>query len=142
MKIPAEDIESFFVGTGEREAQLRQLDTLVREAAPELPRELAQRVGGGAMIGYGKYRYVYASGREGDWWTVMLANQKQYISLYICAVLRDGTYVPERYEQKLGKVSVGKSCIRIKNVADIDLDELKKALREAVMWYKQQPQPL
>ena len=84
------------------------------------------------MIGHGKYHYKYPSGREGDWITVALASQKNYISLYICSIDESGKrYLAEKYESDLGKVKVGKSCIRFKKLADISLDALKRALEEA-----------
>lgn len=65
-----------------------------------------------------------------DWPTVALASQKNYISLYVCAV-EDGKYIAEKYRAKLGKVSVGKSCIRFKKLEDLSIPELKKVLKIA-----------
>lgn len=73
------------------------------------------------MIGYGRYHYKSKSGREGDWSLVLLANQKNYISLYICAA-EDGKYLAETNKDRLGKVSVGRSCVRFKKLEDINLD--------------------
>jgi len=60
------------------------------------------------MLGYGTYHYKYASGREGDWFIVGLASQKNYISLYICACDNDG-YLAERNKDRLGIVSALRS---------------------------------
>ena len=65
-----------------------------------------------------------------DWPTVSLASQKNYISLYVCAI-QNGEYIAEKYKSKLGKVSVGKSCIRFKNFEDLNLEELKKIIKLA-----------
>jgi hypothetical protein len=54
-------------------------------------------------------------------------NQKNYVSLYVCAVI-DGRYVAEAHKKELGKVSVGKSCIRFKKVEDVNLPALKKVI--------------
>jgi len=69
--------------------------------------------------------------------------QKNYISLYVCAV-KDGKYLAEKYKRDLGKaaqssgraspkgwVSVGKSCIRFKKIKDVNLSVLKKVIQEA-----------
>ncbi len=40
-------------------------------------------------------------------------------------------YVAEKYEKKLGKVSVGKSCIRFKKIEDVNLNTLEKVLQIA-----------
>lgn len=62
------------------------------------------------ILGYGLYHYKYASGREGDWFVAGLASQKNYASLYIYACDKDG-YLAENNQGRLGKVSVGRSCI-------------------------------
>lgn len=82
------------------------------------------------MIGYGSHHYRYASGREGDWFVVGLANQKRYVSLYLCATV-DGAYLPEANAQRLGKVSVGKGCIRFRRLADLNLDVVAELVRTA-----------
>ena len=46
----------------------------------------------------------------------------------LCSV--DGAYLAERYADRLGKVSVGKSCVRIKRASDVDVDELREVLVE------------
>lgn len=89
----------------------------------------------GGMIAFIPYHYKYKSGREGDWAIIALANQKNYISLYVCA--SDGTqYVAEKYKKELPKASIGRSCIRFKQVADIDFKMLEKVIREGVRQYK------
>jgi hypothetical protein len=79
------------------------------------------------IIGYGKTYYKSKSGSEGDWFIVGLASQKNYISIYACATI-DGMYIAEKYADKLGKASIGRSCIRYKKSSDIPWDELKKVI--------------
>jgi hypothetical protein len=64
------------------------------------------------------------------WPTIALASQKNYISLYICAVI-DGEYIAEKHKAELGKVSVGRSCIRFKKIDDVDLKALEKVIKLA-----------
>ena len=85
----------------------------------------------GKIIGYGTYHYRYASGREGDWMKIGLANNKQYISVYVCA-FRDGKAVPELYVDQFPKASIGRSCIRFKRVSDIDLNILKQVILDGL----------
>ena len=99
----------------ERRAAVQALHDAIRKAAPEF----APGIGHG-MLGYGPYHYKYASGREGDWFVVCLASQKNYISLYICAC-DVGGYLVENNRERLGKVSTGKSCIRFKKLEDLNL---------------------
>lgn len=83
------------------------------------------------MIGYGTYPYKSKSGKQGEWSYVLLANQKQYVSLYICGV-DNGTYIAEKNKDRLGKVSVGKSCVRFKKIEDIDLDMVSELAKQTV----------
>jgi len=98
-----------------RRSDVRALHDAIRKAVPKLKPEMI-----GGFLGYGKYHYKYASGREGDTGVVMLASQKQYISLYLGCTGEDG-YLAEKNKERLGKVSVGKCCIRFKRLADLNL---------------------
>ena len=107
-----------------RRPDIQQLHDLILETAPDLEPTMEFK-----MLGYGKYHYKYASGREGDWMTLGVANNKQYISLYCCAGDSEG-YVAERYKERLPKANIGKSCVRFKRLCDLDLDILKALIRE------------
>lgn len=111
--------------SGERKSDITELDKLIRDNAPEFePFMIA------GMLGYGKYHYKYASGREGDWCIIGLASQKNYISLYICAA-KDGKYVAKEFKDKLPKANIGKSCVRFKKVDDIDLGVIEQMIQVA-----------
>lgn len=101
------------------------LHTLIQKTTPKLKPHFAYN-----MIGYGSFPYRNYKNEPIMWPTVSLASQKNYISLYICA-LDNGVYIAEKHKKELGKVSVGKSCIRIKNVKDVNLSGLKKVLKFA-----------
>lgn len=111
------------------------LDKLIRKIAPKLEPHIIS-----GMIGYGTFRYKYASGREGDWSKVLLASQKNYISVYACATEGD-KYIAEDYKHslpakagksKLSKVNIGKSCIRFKKIEDIDIKILEELITKAI----------
>jgi hypothetical protein len=59
-----------------------------------------------------------------------MASQKNYVSVYVCAVI-DGEYIAEKFKDKLGKVNVGKSCIRFNKIEDLNLDTFKKIVKLA-----------
>jgi hypothetical protein len=111
----------------DRADAIRTVDRLIRDELPHLEVKLW-----GKIIGYGSYHYRYASGREGDWFPIGLANQKQYVSLYVCLV-DDGEYLAEARKDRLatapGKVKVGRSCITFKKIEHLDLDETAAMLR-------------
>ena len=133
-KTAARTPEEYIAGIKDtnRRAEVESIHRLIRKTVPKLDPHI--RAG---MIGYGSFHYKYASGREGDWCAVALASQKNYISVYICAT-SDGKYVAEKYARELGKVSVGKSCIRFKSVADVNLGVMQKALRDGAKWQASQ----
>lgn len=65
-----------------------------------------------------------------------LASQKQHISLYLC--ICDGTgYLPERNKARRGKVSVGKGCIRFKQLEDLNLKVAMELVKRAAQYAKQ-----
>ena len=81
------------------------------------------------MLAYGPWHYKYASGREGDWFRIGVASNKNYVSLYVCAM--DGkSYVAERFKKALPKANIGKACVRFKRVSDLDEAVLAKLIRE------------
>ena len=108
-----------------RKSEIVALDKMIRKLAPELDRMMYHSV-----IGYGSAHYRSKSGREGVWFKVGLASQKNYISVYLCA-LEDGEYIAEKNKDKFPKASIGKSCIRFKKVEDIDLEVLVKLIKQA-----------
>ena len=89
----------------------------------------------GGFLGFGKYHYKYESGREGDTGVVAVASQKQYISLYLGCV-GDGN-LAEKNKHRLGKVSVGKCCIRFKKLADLDLKVAMVLVKETAKLLRQ-----
>ena len=100
-------------------------DSFIQKSVPSLKPYFANN-----MLGYGSFKYKNYKKEVIDWPTIGLASQKNYISLYICAT-KHGRYIAEIYKDKLGKVTVGKSCIRIKRIEDVILDVLKEVLKEA-----------
>jgi hypothetical protein len=109
----------------DRRQALSELHAAIKKAAPELKPHIAH-----GMVGYGPFPYKTRSGCEGDWFVVGLASQKNYISLYLCACDDDG-YLAERNKDKLGRVSVGKSCIRFKRLEDLNLKAALQLVKKA-----------
>jgi hypothetical protein len=107
-----------------RKSEVAALNALIRKTAPNLTPFILN-----GILAYGPWHYKYASGREGDWFRIGVASNKNYISLYICAADGDG-YVAERYKESLPKASIGRSCVRFKRLSDLDQQSLKKLIRE------------
>jgi hypothetical protein len=102
----------------------------IRKAAPKLAPAMMYGMGPSPLIGYGKYHYKSASGREGDWFLIGLAAGKAYYSLHICVGDKDG-YLVERNAAKLGKVKTGRSCINFKKLEDLKLDAAMGLVKQA-----------
>ena len=136
MKIEADSFEDYLKKTGDYGSQLKELDKLIRKEAPDLKPKMFQNMGGGSALGYGMMPYQSTAMKEpGEWPLVALAAQKNYIALYVCAVI-DGQYVAEANKGKLGKVNIGKSCIRFKKVDDLNLETIKEILKDLNKRYK------
>ncbi|MFA4868636.1 MAG: DUF1801 domain-containing protein [Pedobacter sp.] len=80
---------------------------------------------GPTMIGYGVYHYKSEKSRqEGDWPLVGFSPRKAAISLYIYS----GAPGQEELLKQLGRFTMGKGCIYVKKLEDINLDVLKKLI--------------
>lgn len=83
---------------------------------------------GGSIIGYGRYHYTYESGREGDFLATGFSPRKSNLSIYIMPGYQDYAEIMGR----LGKHKLGKSCLYVNKLADIDLDVLRELIRTGV----------
>ena len=114
----------------ERRAPMLAVHAAIRKAVPKLAPEIMMGMGA-PLIGYGKYHYKSASGREGDWFLIGLASGKSYFSLHICAA-DTGGYLVEQNAAKLGKVKTGRSCINFKKLEDLKLDVAMAVVKQAL----------
>ncbi len=92
---------------------------------------------GTSIIGFGSYRYKYATGREGDWPIIGLSPRKQNLTLYIM----QGCDQHGDLLAKLGKHSAAGSCLHIKRLSDIDVPTLKKLITLSVASMKKKYKP-
>ena len=89
---------------------------------------------GDSIVGFGSYRYKYASGREGDWPLVGFSPRKQNLTLYIMS----GFDKYEELLENLGKYRIGKSCLYINKLKDVDTKILKELILESVEHMKKE----
>lgn len=84
---------------------------------------------GASIIGFGQYHYKSDRSRqEGDWMLVGFSPRKAAISLYVYS----GCAGQEELLQDLGKFKMGKACIYIKKLSDIDQEVLKKLMKSTI----------
>ncbi|GJL97382.1 MAG: hypothetical protein DHS20C06_11990 [Hyphobacterium sp.] len=83
------------------------------------------RMWGPSIIGFGEYHYKYDSGREGDFLATGFSPRKANLVLYIIPGYQDYGDILDR----LGKHKLGKSCLYINKLEDIDMDVLAELVR-------------
>ena len=85
---------------------------------------MTARMWGPSIIGYGVYHYRYASGREGDFLMTGFSPRKANLVFYIMPGYAEMGEMLDR----LGKYRLGKSCLYVNKLADIDLDVLEEII--------------
>ena len=111
------------IGDEAKRADAKTLVKLLQEITGEKP-----AMWGPSIVGFGSYHYKYDSGREGDMPLIGFSPRKPATVLYGATGLAGA----DTLLAKLGKHSMGKGCLYIKNLADIDAAVLKKLLGKAV----------
>ncbi len=103
-----------------RRADGLRLDAIFREVTGFRP-----VMWGPTIVGYGRYHYRYASGREGDFLATGFSPRKADLSVYIMPGYGDFGDLLAR----LGKHRKGKSCLYLNKLSDIDEDVLRDLIR-------------
>jgi hypothetical protein len=127
------DVDAFVAAVGDpvKRADSRRLIDMMTRLTGEPP-----AMWGPTMIGFGRYHYRYDSGHEGDAFLTGFSPRKSAISLYVL-----GGYLPgfdrareEALLARLGKHSVGKSCLYVKRLSDIDMAVLEELAALSIAW--------
>ncbi|CUK01461.1 hypothetical protein RUE5091_02254 [Ruegeria denitrificans] len=117
-----QSVESFLstVQPVRKANDVRELDAVFRKTTGFNP-----VMWGPSIVGYGRYHYRYKSGREGDFLATGFSPRKSALSIYIMPGYADFGDILSR----LGKHKLGKSCLYLNKLADIDLDVLAELIR-------------
>jgi hypothetical protein len=83
---------------------------------------------GASIIGFGKYHYKYKTGHEGDAPLVGFSPRKAKISLYFAP----GDLQRNNLLIEFGKYTIGKGCVYINKITDINVDVLKSLIQQSV----------
>lgn len=113
---------SEFLGQVPDPAQRRDAETIIE--IMERTSGHPPRMWGPSIVGFGRYRYKYESGREGEMCRIGLSPRKGNTVVYIV----DGYPGREAILDRLGKHKLGKACLYIKRLSDIDLDVLEELI--------------
>lgn len=84
---------------------------------------------GPSIVGFGSYHYKYDSGREGDSCATGFAARKNEIAIYLVA---EGAEQPALLA-RLGKHKMGKACLYVKRLSDVDLGVLEALVKQSVV---------
>jgi len=106
----------------QRRADGFELLRLMKEVTQEEP-----VMWGTSIIGFGNYHYKYASGREADWLKVGFSPRKRSLSVYLVLDMDEISDLRE----ELGKHRVGKGCLYINKLSDVDIEVLKKIIKRS-----------
>ncbi|MFO7670114.1 MAG: DUF1801 domain-containing protein [Bacteroidales bacterium] len=125
------DVKEFilsFADTEQKRKDSFELVNLMKELTGFEP-----KMWGPSMIGFGSYHYKSERSRqEGDWPLIGFSPRKAAISLYVYT----GAEEHEHLLEGLGKYKMGKACIYIKKLSDINKDVLKKLMNETIGFLK------
>jgi hypothetical protein len=102
-----------------------RLVELMREVSGHEP-----KMWGPSIIGFGQYHYRYESGHEGDAPLIGFSPRKAAISLYVST----GAENQKPLLDGLGKFKMGKACIYINKLSDIDEKKLKALMQQTIKY--------
>jgi hypothetical protein len=89
---------------------------------------------GPTIIGFGSYHYKYASGHEGDSLLIGFSPRKAEFSLYVYSPSEENKLLLDTLE----KFKMGKSCIYIKKLSDINISILEKLCKSTIDYLNEQ----
>ena len=119
------DVGAFLesVPDGRRRDDAKAVCRLMQEVTGEEP-----VLWGTSIVGFGTTPLRYASGRELDWPVVAVSPRKAATTVY----LMDGFEERADLLARLGPHSIGKSCLYLKRLSEVDLDVLRELVAESV----------
>lgn len=123
-----QDVSAFvnaFVDNEQKKADSLQLIQLLRSWS-----ECQPKMWGPSIIGFGNYHYKYASGHEGDAPMLAFSPRKAALTLYVYS----DTEKSKKLLLDLGKFKMGKACIYVKQLSDIDTQILKEICLETIKY--------
>lgn len=98
-----------------------EIDAMLRRVSGMEP-----RMWGPSIIGYGEYHYRYESGHEGDAPRIAFSPRKAKLVLYLMGNYCDRQAEADALFEQLGKHSVGKACLYITRLSNVDTAVLER----------------
>lgn len=107
-----------------RRADAKAILKLMQSATGEKP-----KMWGPSIVGFGSYHYKYDSGREGDMPLIGFSPRKAATVLYCMTAFHDA----QALLAKLGRHSMGKSCLYLKKLSNVDQKVLEILIVKSVI---------
>lgn len=124
-----EEFINNFADTEQKKQDSFQLIQLMREASGFEP-----KMYGSSIIGFGEYHYKYDSGHQGVAPLLGFSPRKAAISLYVYSGYMGSDQ--GKMLEELGKYKMGKACIYVKKLSDINIEVLKKMMLSTIEFLK------
>lgn len=121
---PIDFINSYVDNDQKKEDSFRLIE-LMKEWSGFKP-----KMWGPTIIGFGNYHYKYKSGHEGNAPIIGFSPRKAEFSLYVFYPTEDNKHLLDN----LGKFKMGKACIYIKKLSDIDITSLEKLCKTTIAY--------
>lgn len=121
------DFINSYVDNEQKKADSFELIRLMNEWSGYEP-----KMWGPTIIGFGSYHYKYASGHEGDAAIIGFSPRKTEFSLYVYSPSEEN----ELLLKDLGKFKMGKACIYVKKLSDINIEVLEKLAKSSIEYVK------
>jgi Domain of unknown function (DU1801) len=123
IKVTRASVEKFLEGIKDEQKRqdCYQIVKMMKKATKAEP-----KMWGTSIVGFGDRHYVYESGRELDWLLAGFSPRAQNLTLYMM-----GGLDPEALK-KLGKHKLGKGCLYINKLEDVDLKVLNELIANSV----------
>ena len=114
-----------FANSEQKKKDSYELIKIIQDITGEEP-----KMWGPSIIGFGSYHYKYESGHQGDAPILGFSPRKAAFSLYIYS----DTEKSNSILSDLGKFKMGKACIYIKRLSDIDTGVLQELCAESIRY--------
>ena len=116
------------VADEQRRKDCQELAALMRDVTGHPP-----KMWGSSIVGFGQYRYEYASGRAGESLLTGFSPRKQNLVLYLGPGIENKSLMA-----RLGKHKTGKGCLYLTRLADVDRKMLRTLVEESVAIIRKQ----
>lgn len=114
-----------YVDNDQKKADSFRLIELMREWSGFEP-----KMWGPTIIGFGSYHYKYASGHEGDAPLIGFSPRRAEFSLYVFSPTEENRHLLN----DLGKYKIGKACIYVKKLSDINIETLETLCNASIKY--------